>query len=189
MDDLVCSVCGLLYDSSTPADARHHKKFHDVYVNGPKTKLPDGIHCILPKSPFAHRLVAQEVARSCSRECSFLLQYYANASEDFRAYKTTAFLYVAEGRAVGILVGREYSCSLLFRLNDRASSLEMPETLCCNLEVAWVLESHRNRGIGKKLLTEFIAKLDGKPFGVQWPISPDGERLLRSLRLTEFWIR
>ena len=47
----------------------------------------------------------------------------------------------------------------------------------------------RSRGIGKKLLTEFIGKLENKPLGVQWPISPDGERLLRSLGLTEFWIR
>ena len=116
MDDPVCPVCGLLYDSCIPADIRYHKEFHDIYVNGPKTKLPDGVHIIHPKSPFAHRLVAQEAARSCSRECHFLLQYYADAPEDFRNYKTTAFLYVSNKRAVGLLVGREYPCSLLFRL-------------------------------------------------------------------------
>src|SRR5438445_3016710 len=163
MNEPVCPVCGPLYDSSIPADKREHKKFHDVYVNGPKTKLTDGIHIILPKSPLAHRLVAQATAMSCSRECRFLLQYYAVAPEDFLKYKTTAFLYVSNGRAVGILVGREYSCSLLFRLNDRASSQEMPETLCHNLEVAWVLSSHRNRVIGKQLLTEFRRLLEGKP--------------------------
>jgi hypothetical protein len=189
MNDPVCPVCGLLYDNSLRADVRYHKEFHDIYVNGPKTKLPDGIHIILPKSPFAHRLVAQETARACSRECHFLLQYHAATSEDFRKHKTTAFLYVSNGRAIGLLVGREYSCSLLFRLNDRASSQEMPETLCRNLEVAWVLASHRNRGIGKQLLTKFMGQLEGKPLGVQYPISPDGERLLRSLGLTEFWIR
>ena len=125
---------------------------------------------------------------SCSRECRFRLHYYANAPEDFRLYKTTAFLYVTAGRAVGILVGREYPCSLLFRLNDRASSQEMPETLCRSLEIAWVLASHRNRGVAKKLLTEFMARLEGKPLAVQLPLSANGERLLRSLGLTEFWV-
>lgn len=95
---------------------------------------------------------------------------------------------MSEGRAVGLLVGREYQCSLLFKLDDKASSKEMPDTLCRSLEIAWVLASHRNRGVGKKLLTKFVARLESKPLAVQWPISSDGERLLRSLGLMEFWV-
>jgi GNAT superfamily N-acetyltransferase len=186
----ICPVCGLCYAYDFPPDVRYHKRFHDVHVSGPKIKLPNGIHVVYPRSPMSQRRVAGEAARLFRREMKYdICSYYAESSDDFRKYNTTAWLFVSEGRAVGVLIGRDYECTLQFRLDNRALSKEMPETLCRSLEIAWVLASHRNRGIGKQLLTAFLGKLESKPLAVQWPLSPDGERLLRSLGLTEFWIK
>lgn len=78
-DDPICPICGLLFASDILADVRHHKKFHDVHVNGPKTKMPEGIHLILPHSPLRDRLVAQEAASLLSRELNFRLPYCATS--------------------------------------------------------------------------------------------------------------
>ena len=86
-EDYVCDVCGLLYDKDLHSDVIEHRRVHDLRVKGPKIKLPDGIHIILPKSPRRQRIAAQEAAGLVSREARFLLSYYADSDGDFREYK------------------------------------------------------------------------------------------------------
>src|ERR1700734_1844587 len=102
-EDYVCDVCGLLYDKDLHSDVIEHRRVHDLRVKGPKIKLPDGIHIILPKSPRRQRIAAQEAAGLVSREARFLLSYYADSDGDFREYKTRAFICVSDGRVIGLL--------------------------------------------------------------------------------------
>ena len=187
--DPICLICGLCYVDDYPPDVRYHKKFHDLHVHGPKVKLRNGLHLILPKSPLPHRRAAQEASILFKRELHFdFPSYVATSKDDFRQHNTIASICVDAERAVGLLVERDSSCTRQLRLGDERYSDEEPETGCRSLDVIWVISSHRGKGIGKQLLKSFIERNADKPMAVQVPISEDGERLLRSFQLTQFWV-
>ena len=89
---------------------------------------------------------------------------------------------------VGLLVERDSGCVYQFRLGDEKYGEKQPKTLCRRLDIVWVISSHRGKGIGRQLLRSFMERNTDKPLAVQMPISDDGEKLLRLLHLTEFWV-
>jgi GNAT superfamily N-acetyltransferase len=188
-DDPICPICGLCYADDYPPDVRSHKKFHDLHVNGPKTKLPNGLHLVLPKSPLSHRNAAQAAAVLFKRELHFdFPSYWATSKDDFRDHRTVASIYVEDGRVVGLLVERDWGCIYKLRLGDDHYGDEQPEIECRRLDVIWVLKSYRGKGVGKLLLRSFVGRNTDKPLAVQVPISDDGQRLLRTFQWTEFWV-
>jgi GNAT superfamily N-acetyltransferase len=184
----MCDKCGLAYGESYPPDQRYHRRRHDVFVNGPKIDLSDGVHLVLPTSPLRNRKAAQTAAGIFRWEMQYdFLAYRATGRDDFKRNHTRALIYVLAGRVVGLLVGREWRCRFYLTLpNEKAE--ERPETQCLRLDVVWVSEPKRWQGIGRRLVIDFLARLGGLPLGVQPPISDAGKAVLRALGLTEFWI-
>jgi GNAT superfamily N-acetyltransferase len=184
----ICDKCGLAYGENYPPDQRYHRRRHDVFVNGPKIDLSDGVHLVLPTSPLRHRKAAQTAAGIFQWEMKYdFSAYHATSRDDFKRNRTRALIYVLAGRVVGLLVGREWRCRFYRTLpNEKAE--ERPETQCLRLDVVWVAEPKRRQGIGRCLVSDFLAELADLPLAVQPPISDGGRALLRSLGLTGFWI-
>lgn len=181
-----CETCGLQY-SESPSDKRYHSKVHDTFVNGPRVDLSRGVHLIVPESPLKQREAVDEAARLFQSEMGYDFTSYCSISDDdFREHQTWASIYVCNSRIVGLLIERDWECTAQYSLSSNAIE-KQPETLCRRLEVVWVLTSQRKKGIGKKLMEEFLQRLQ-RPLAVQMPISADGQSLLRSLGLADFWV-
>lgn len=184
-----CEKCGLTYAEDDQSDRRYHNKRHDVYVNGPKVDLQDGVHLLSPGDPLRHRKAAEQAARVFSLEMKYdFPAYCATDRSDFANNGTRAVVYVMAGRLVGLLVHREWRCCSYLRVSSEKVKAR-PETRCLCLDIVWVSATTRRRGIGRRLVSTFLENLGDLPLAVLTPISDAGMALLSSFRLTGFWIR
>ena len=190
-----CAGCGLLYVRGSATDENYHQTFHDLRVNGPKSKLADGFHVVTHKASLFLQRHAQAAAIAARRETGYDFPSFVASKEADRS-RTIAIIYVWNGRVIALVVSREHTCEYQTPLSSFAPGVDSPcrsaEALRIEphsrraIEMMWVLKGKRRKGIARRLIDALAEQcsLRIEDFAHMTPLSEDAAAFWRSCGLS-----
>lgn len=156
--------------------ARHAEWAGGIRMPGGIAAGDGGILRVPAGKPSKLRAVAYRMARLFQREGGYDFASFDYPavhpwrSHDWRTYRTTAYLYVADGRAIGYCVVRMRSWSWPYDLCDRRlpQMSTRREGLWPSVDVAFVCRDYRRQGIARRLIEAVASDHGTEPGGLAY---------------------
>ena len=164
--------CGLLFAPDVLEDVRLHRREHDEWLHGVRSRIRGWQHVgetgdgqegdyvltdVGPRSPLAQRQVAEKVGRWGNRETRYDFGVYHAESRQIRDAEVHALMAWRGDRAVGVLILDQEDEEAFVRWEELrpGQPLRLTPAVPKRWTVAfmWVHRDHRRRGVASALLS------------------------------------
>lgn len=190
-DDCPCGMRRLEPSEGGKRHSAHHTAWA-LGIPSPKNLEWSGdLALVTTQSPIAWRKLAYRVGLMPQRENHYDFNSWSHLGEpEVTPDNERAYLLRANGYVIGYLVAHDTSEHSRCDLEDDSPSSGLDTTLRPRIDLIWVADSYRRKGLGATLVQELADDFGCQIADVSWstPISDAGRCLARQLSPGGVWI-